>query len=168
MSAIETHPFSPYIPDNATTLIIGSFPGREQTQNAPDINQWFYGAKRNQFWTILSEVYNTNLSHKKDKQELFNRVGIAITDIIFKVRRKSNNNLDDNLEIIEYNDKAIKLILQNPQIKSIFFTSKFVEKHFNKLFPETKIGECLPSPSPRYARMSKAEKIEYYKTKLPK
>ena len=64
--------------------------------------------------------------------------------------------MDSNLEVIEFNDKAIKTILQNPNIKSIFFTSKFVEKEFMKLFPEMKIGECLPSPSPRYARMSLA------------
>jgi len=66
------------------------------------------------------------------------RFGIGITDILLKVRRKNNSNLDDNLEIIEYNDKAIKIILENSKIKSIFFTSKFVEKHFYKLFPDFK------------------------------
>jgi hypothetical protein len=68
---------------------------------------------------------------------------------------------------VELNDKAIKIVLQNPNIKSIFFTSKFVEKAFMKMFPETMIGECLPSPSPRYARMSLQEKINHYKLKLP-
>ena len=44
--------------------------------------------------------------------------------------------MDSNLEVIEFNDKAIETILQNPNIKSIFFTSKFVEKEFMKMFPE--------------------------------
>lgn len=165
---IEEHPFKPFIPENATVLIIGSFPGREQTQTKPNIEQWFYGAKRNQFWTIISTVYNVNLLNITEKQELFKEFGIGITDIILKARRRSNSNLDTNLEIIEFNDKAIKSILNNSNINTIFFTSKFVEKHFYKLFPEIKNAECLPSPSPRYARMSKAEKINHYKLKLPR
>ena len=168
MNEIEMHPFSPFIPDNATTLILGSFPGREQTQKESDNGQWFYGAKRNQFWKIISSVYNTELLCKEDKQQLFKRFGICITDILLKVRRKNNSNLDDNLEIIEYNDKAIKTILENSKIKSIFFTSKYVEKHFYKLFPDIKNAEYLPSPSPRYARMTKEDKVNYYKNKLPK
>jgi hypothetical protein len=42
-----------------------------------------------------------------------------------------------------------------------------VENAFKKLFPEVAIGESLPSPSPRYARMSLQQKIDYYKLKLP-
>ena len=168
MNEIELHPFKPFVPDNATTLILGSFPGREQTQTNPDNDQWFYGAKRNQFWKIISEVYNTDLPCKADKQKLFEKFGIGITDILLRVRRKNNSNLDDNLEIIEYNNTAIKAILENSKIKSIFFTSKFVGVHFFKLFPEIKNTEYLPSPSPRYARMTKVEKINSYKIKLPK
>lgn len=168
MNEIESHPFSPFVPDNATILILGSFPGREQTQMETDNDQWFYGAKRNQFWKIISSVYNTDLLCKEDKQQLFKKFGIGITDILLKVRRKNNSNLDDNLEIVEYNDKAIKTILDKSKIKSIFFTSKYVEKHFYKLFPDFKNAEYLPSPSPRYARMTKADKVNYYKSKLPK
>ena len=164
---IEIHPFTPFIPGNATALILGSFPGREQTQSVPDSRQWFYGAKRNQFWNIISAVYNKALVSKTDKQELFKKFGIGITDILLKVRRKNNNNQDDNLEIIEYNDKAIKKILRDSKIKSIYFTSRFVETHFRKLFPGIKHAEYLPSPSPRNARMTRADKINYYKSKLP-
>lgn len=167
MNGIEINPFEPYIPRNATVLIIGSFPGREQTQVTIDSDQWFYGAKRNQFWKIISEVYQTELRSKSDKQNLFNQCGIGITDILLKVRRMNNSNLDDNLEIIEYNDKAIREILQESSFQSIFFTSKFVGKHFIKLFPEIKNIDYLPSPSPRYARMKIVEKIDNYKIKLP-
>ena len=103
-----------------------------------------------------------------EKQELFRKYGIGVTDIFLKIRRKNNSNLDTNLEIIEYNDKNLVSIIENPQIKTIFFTSKFVETHFYKLFPKTKKGEYLPSPSPRYAIMSISDKINYYKSKLPR
>lgn len=167
MNEIETHPFEPFVPQNATTLILGSFPGREQTQSQPDENQWFYGAKRNQFWKIISSVYDVQLSSKNDKQRLFEKHGIGITDIFLKIRRKDNSNLDSNLEIVEDNNKLIAEIIKNPKIKSIFFTSKFVETTFLKSFPEVAIAEYLPSPSPRYARMTMEEKIRHYKSKLP-
>ena len=168
MNEIETHPFEPFIPKKATVLIIGSFPGREQTQGAIGADQWVYGAKRNQFWKIISAVYDAELNSKKEKQDLFTKYGIGVTDILLKVRRKNNNNLDDNLEIVAYNDKEIREILYNSKIKKIYFTSRFVGKHFSKLFPTFKNYDFLPSPSPRYARMSLAEKIEIYKIKLPK
>ncbi|HEY5463915.1 MAG TPA: uracil-DNA glycosylase family protein [Hanamia sp.] len=168
MEEIETHPFKAFIPENAVTMIVGSFPGKEVTHKVITGDEWFYGSKRNQFWKILSGVYETDLPTRKQKQTLFKKHGIGMADIFLRIKRKDGNNMDSNLEVIEFNDKAIKLILKNHNIKKIFFTSKFVEKSFMKLFPDIKIGECLPSPSPRYARMSMAEKINYYRTKLPK
>ena len=169
MNNIELHPFKPFIPENISVLILGSFPGKEQTQiNGINNNQWFYGAKRNQFWKIISEVYNFELKTKKDKQDLFSKYGIGITDILLKIIRVNNSNLDNNLEIIEYNDLRIRDILKNHKIKTIFFTSRFVEEHFKKMFPDVINCEYLPSPSPRYARMTLKEKIDYYKNKLPK
>jgi hypoxanthine-DNA glycosylase len=167
MSKIETHPFKPFVPPNATVLIVGSFPGRDITQRNIDKDTWFYGTRRNQFWDIMSSVYNVELKTTKDKQELFKKGGIAIADIFLTVKRKGENNSDTSLEVVTYNDKAIKNFLANTSFQHIFFTSKFVEKHFLKIFPGIKNGECLPSPSPRYARMSKQEKIAYYKKKLP-
>ncbi len=168
MIEIETNPFSPFIPAKAKVLIIGSFPGREQTQGINDTEQWFYGARRNQFWKILSQVYQTELTNKASKQNLFNQHGIGITDILLKVRRKNNSNLDNNLEILEYNEMAIREILNQFNFSTIFFTSRFVGKHFVKLFPEIKNIDFLPSPSPRYAKMKLSEKIDQYRIKLPR
>lgn len=165
---IETHPFEPFVPDNTTTLILGSFPDKERTQGNINSESWFYVAKRNRFWDIISQVYETPLKSKNEKQELFKKKGIAITDILLKVRRKNDSNLDDNLEIIELNDLAIKEILTNNKISSISFTSKYVENQFKKRFPAIPFAEYLPSPSPRFARMTLEEKAAYYKMKLPK
>ncbi|MEO6836792.1 MAG: uracil-DNA glycosylase family protein [Ginsengibacter sp.] len=168
MEEIETHPFKAFIPEHATVIIVGSFPGKEVTHKILSEEEWFYGSKRNQLWKIISGVYDIDLQTRAEKQNLFKKYGIGMVDIFLKVKRKEDNNMDSNLEVIEYNDKAIKSILKNQSIKKIFFTSKFVEKAFLKLFPEIKIGESLPSPSPRYARMSIPEKINYYKLKFPK
>ena len=168
MEEIETHPFKAFIPANTTAIIVGSFPGKEITHKTLSEDEWFYGTKRNQFWKIISAVYKIELNTKAEKQKLFEKHGIGIVDIFLKVKRRGNNNTDSNLEIIEYNHKAIKKILRNKNIKTILFTSKFVEKSFLKLFPCTGNGKCLPSPSPRFARMSLSDKIKNYKNFLPK
>ena len=172
MNDVEKHPFEAYVPDNATVLIVGSFPGKEQTRTLPNEIEWFYGAKRNQFWKIISGVYpNHSLKNKTEKEELFKKAGIGIADVILRAKRLNNGNSDKNLEVKEFNYLTIESKLKCSKIQSIYFTSKYVEqlfsKHFGNLFSEIKIRECLPSPSPIYRRMNLAEKIEHYKLKLP-
>lgn len=166
MPEIEIHPHKPFVPPNAKVLILGSFPGKGHA-SSESANEWFYASKRNQFWNIMRGVYNEALITTEDKKKLFVNHGIAIADVFLKIRRKEDNNQDSNLEIIAYNDKALKKILDDNKFESVFFTSKLVEKHFLKLFPSFRNGECLPSPSPRYARVSLQEKIDFYKRKLP-
>ena len=163
---IETHPHLPFIPTNATVLILGSFPGRHHLQ-ADAKTEWFYGAPRNQFWQIMRGVYNEALLTPGDKKNCFEKHAIAITAIFLKIRRKENNNADSSIEVVEYNDKVLGHIFNNYDFKTVFFTSHFVEKEFKKLFPAIKNTETLPSPSPRYAKMSLSEKIIHYKNKLP-
>jgi hypoxanthine-DNA glycosylase len=146
MSEIETHPFDPFIPENATTLIVGSFPGMEQIINKDNPEEWFYSAADNLFWVILSEAFQTELKTVKQKKDFFGAKGIAITDIFTKVLRKEKSNLDKFLTQMEYN-KKIKSIIDDSKIKKLFFTSKFVEKHFLKEFPQITFGVSLPSPS---------------------
>ncbi len=166
MLAIETHPHKLFIPINATVLILGTFPGKHNVQ-VEGQDEWFYSSKRNQFWTIIRRVYQEELKTTAEKKELFTRKGIAIGDIFLKIKRVENNNSDSSLEVIEYNDKEIeKAILEN-SLNIVFTTSHFVAKEFKKLFPAFKKIEALPSPSPRYARMTLEDKIAFYKKKLP-
>ncbi len=123
-----------------------------------------YGAKRNTFWKILEAVYHITLEDKKSKQELFAKTKMGIADLILKAVRNNNTNSDTNLDIIELNDVAIKKILESNSIITIFFTSKFVEKLFKKVFPHISNTIVLPSPSPRFARMTLLEKSAFIKS----
>lgn len=108
-------------------------------------------------------------SDKKSKEKLFTKLGIAVADIIYRCERKKSNNLDTNLVNITYNTQSLKKLLKNPKIRKIFFSSRFVEAKFEKLFknvPQELI--TLPSPSPRYARLTLEEKVEKYSKELPK
>lgn len=136
--------------------------------------EWFYANGRNQFWPIMQEVYGIKLDTKEKQQKLFTDLEMALVDIILSCERKNNSNLDINLFNCVYNTQAIKTICNNNKIKKIYFTSRYVEtlfrKHFKDIvqqYPEVELI-CLPSPSPRYAMMSKAQKVKRYKELLPK
>lgn len=156
---LETHPYGNFVPQNARFLILGSFP-------AKDSFDWFYGSKRSQFWKILEKVYNINLPDKKSKKNLLSSLQIAMSDIIFSCDRTKNSSLDMNLKNIELN---IAEILSKNKIQKIYFTSRFVENKFKKYFSyKNEELITLPSPSPRYAMLTKEEKVKIYKKLLPK
>lgn len=162
---LETHPHSLFVPENARVLIIGSFPGRNNSGDKP--NEWFYSAQRNQFWRILRAIYNRPLATIEEKKQLFTEKGIAIGDLFLTVKRKKNTNSDSDLEIVQYNEQALQQALEKNAFEKILATSQFVKKEFEKLFPERPHIEALPSPSPRYARLSLAQKINEYRRQLP-
>ena len=154
------------MPQNCQYLLLGSFVGRQKYE-------WFYDNGRNQFWGILEAVYGLKLETKEKQQALCARLGLAVADIILACERKENNNKDNNLVKIVFNTQAITEIIKKKKIRKIFFSSKFAEKLFRKQFkgvmveyPEIELV-TLPSPSPRYARMSRAEKVRKYKELLP-
>ena len=165
---LEKHPFGVFVPPNTKYLLLGSFVSKPTHKY-----EWFYANGRNQFWPILEEVYKVPLKIKKDQQDLFTKLKMAIADIILECERVNNSNLDINLKCLVFNTKVILDILAKNKITKIFFTSRFVEKLFHKEFkdaisqyPDIKLI-TLPSPSPRYAQMTKAQKISKYKKLMP-
>lgn len=165
---LETHPFGNFVPPLAKYLILGSFTGKLVARN-----DWFYSTPRNQFWKILETIYRTDVKTKVQKIELLTKHQIAMADIIYSCERSKNSNLDINLINITYNFKGLDKILKNNKIKQIFFTSKFVENKYRikfksliSYYPRIKLS-VLPSPSPRYAKLSIEEKTKIYKNLLP-
>ncbi|UAY54610.1 uracil-DNA glycosylase family protein [Arachidicoccus terrestris] len=160
---IETHPHAPFIPDTLKVLIMGSFPGRSTTLSDDPGNQWFYSARRNQFWKILEKVFEKPLPDQETKSAVLSLHGIGIADILLQITRLKDSNADQDLEIVTYNDKAIGDILKRYPNVCVCFTSRFVEKHFKSLFPAHQHSILLPSPSPRYARLNLDQKAALYK-----
>jgi hypoxanthine-DNA glycosylase len=166
---VEIHPFEPFVPKDISHLILGSFTSKDSAKGVD--YDWYYSNGRNQFWPLLEKVYGVELPEKKSKMDLFSSLRLGIADIIYKCDQKQHSSLDSALEVIEYNPELNGLIQKN--LKSIFFTSRFVENMFDKGFKhsipqgsQTKFI-YLPSPSPRYGAMSKDEKIMRYREVLP-
>lgn len=165
---IEVHPFGDFIPKNSKYLLLGSFTTKPKHDYV-----WFYANGRNHFWPIMEEVFDVKLKTKDIQQKLFEDLHMALADIIYSCERKNGSNLDNNLTNIVYNIDGVTNIIRNSRIKKIFFSSRFVEGKFKQLFkdlveqhPQIELI-YLPSPSPRYAAMSRQEKIITYRKLLP-
>jgi double-stranded uracil-DNA glycosylase len=166
---IEVHPFGDFVPKSVKYLMLGSFVTKPSNPY-----EWFYANGRNQFWPIMQEVYGKDFGTTDKQQQLFIDLEMALSDIIYSCERKRNSNLDVNLYNIVYNIETIKEIIATHTITKIFFTSRNVEDKFKRYLAD-KVGSgsnietvCLPSPSPRYAAMTRHQKIIKYRELLPK
>lgn len=141
----EINPFPFFLPTGANKLIVGSFP----CPNGSDYGDWFYsGSGRNHFWQLLSDTFSMPADFFEQKRRLCEKHHIALTDIGYRIERLRGNCSDANLRILEFNRAGIDACLK-AGIKKIFFTSRFVERHFLHQYPDLEIPqEVLISPSP--------------------
>lgn len=152
----EIHPFDPIIDQNSKTLILGTFPSLDSLKY-----QFYYAHKRNQFWKILSEIFDVSFENDKEKVEFLLCHKIALWDIVKSCERK--NSADSNLKNCTPHDIP-ELLSKYPNIKKILFTGKKAEKIYMLHFKDLEVQVfVLPSPSPAYASMRYEEKLECYK-----
>ncbi len=120
----EQHPWKEYVPDKSTVLFVGTFP--------PIRKRWsydfFYPNKANFFWRILAAVAKTELHSftgeeaVNERKALLNFLQAGITDMGLEIYRKTESSLDENIVITRYTD-ILSILLKNPSIKKIIFTS---------------------------------------------
>ena len=115
---------------------------------------FFYGSKQNRFWDLFikSLNININLENVEELKDWIKNNNWGLVDIVLKTSRKKDSPTDGDLIPIEWNIKLIEKIILENDIQSIYFTSSWVKKHFNKKINENchiKINKyLLISPSP--------------------
>jgi hypoxanthine-DNA glycosylase len=155
---MEYHPFKPIIFPDSKILILGSFPSIKSFEEG-----FYYAHPRNQFWSLLGEVFAEDFSTTEAKIALCKKHHIALFDSAKSLKRDTGNSSDTNLKDIEVNNFK-QLFLDYPCIDTILFTGKKAQTIFNKSYKELRIKKALlPSPSPAYAAMSFEEKLQKYK-----
>ena len=117
------HPFNWFVPENATTLIIGTFPPVEKRWGF----EFFYPNLQNNFWTILSKIAGTTLSTDKnvmvtERQHLLKKLKTGITDMGAIIKRLSPDSKDESLEIVKYME-ILQILRDHPSVKKIILTS---------------------------------------------
>jgi len=142
MTEKEIHPFKPYIPENATKLIIGTTPPprfakKELSDN--DVN-FYYGSEDNNFWNIVGEITETKFKKENSIQEIEKRKSflkennIGICDIVLSMDRKNPNSaLDNDLINIEHLNIIDEILVKYPKIDTLLYTSDFVKTQMTQL-----------------------------------
>jgi hypoxanthine-DNA glycosylase len=159
-STLIKHPFEPVVFNESEILILGTFPSLKSFENS-----FYYSHPKNQFWDILSIIFNDKKPKTiEEKKKFLKKHKIALWDSICEAKRKKGNSRDDNLEVITpCNIK--EFLKKHPNIKKIAVTSRLAEKVIKKHFPEISVI-YLPSPSPLNARLNLQKKAEIWKKLL--
>jgi len=157
---ILKHPFEPVIDTNSEILILGTFPSIKSFENS-----FYYSHPKNQFWDILSIIFNDNKPITiQEKIDFLKKHKIALWDSICECKRKNSNSRDDNLEIIKPCNIST-LLKKYPNIKKVAVTSRLAEKVIKKHFKNIDVI-YLTSPSPLNASKKLHQKAEEWKKSL--
>ena len=166
-----------HIKKDTKIVILGTFPSEASRKT------FFYHKSTNQFWTILSKLYNCNdichlqkneISKDNEEQLINNRKAflkkyqIGLWDVIDKC--DIDKSKDSSIKNPSYNDLA-SLKTECPKLEHIYFSSKkafqFYQKYLQYNLKDSAsktwlenvvIKEALPSPSSANARMTLEQK----------
>mgnify|MGYP003109061492 FL=1 len=125
----HTHPYPPYIPENATKLIVGTLPPPRFTTGElkpGDVN-FCYGSRDGQLWPILNEIFNLNLSFEttekaiKQRKDFLQKEGIGICDMVSVAYREKIDASDIGMQEVVLRD-LIKILQEHPTVDTLLFT----------------------------------------------
>ena len=107
---IESHPFDPFLPENAKLLMLGTFPPAEKRW----CMRFYYPNFINDMWRIFGICFFDDKQHfviDHEKRFDLDRIipflkdkGIAMFDTATRIRRTKDNASDKDLEIVEETD----------------------------------------------------------------
>ena len=105
MQQSEIHPFTPYIPEGARILMLGTFPPKQERWSIP----FYYPNWINDMWRIMGLIFYGDKEHfcdtpnrtfrLDDIKEFLDTRGIALHDTAAEVCRLKDNASDKWLEI---------------------------------------------------------------------
>ena len=104
---IERHPFTPFVPENAQILMLGTFPPKPERWSMA----FYYPNKINDMWRVIGLVFFGDKDHfwsesgkcfkLPEIKSFLKERGIALYDTGVAVRRLKDNASDKFLEIVE-------------------------------------------------------------------
>ena len=126
---IHQHPYKPFIPKQATKLIVGTLPPpRFSIGNLleKDVN-FCYGSYYNSLWLYIDAIHDLNLSYdnsieaiEERKQFLIER-GIGVCDIVESAERDKIDASDLGMQNIKLRN-LIGYLKQYPKVDTLLFT----------------------------------------------
>lgn len=126
---IENHPLEPFLPENATLLMLGSFPPQKKRWSM----EFYYPNLNNDMWRIMGLLFYGNKDYflnenrkafcKDQIIDFLNEKGIALFDTASAIRRLQDNASDKFLEVVRPTDIS-SLLSKLPQCKAIVTTGQ--------------------------------------------
>ncbi len=125
----HTHPYPPYIPENATKLIVGTLPPPRFTTG--DLKEgdvdFCYGSRDGQLWLVLDRMFDLNLKYENtaeaiaQRERFLHEYGIGICDTVESCRREKIDATDIGMSEVELRD-VIGILRKHPKIDTLLFT----------------------------------------------
>ena len=123
------HPYPPYIPENATKLIVGTLPPpRFTTGDLKDGDVDFcYGSRDGQLWVILDKIFGLNLKFEttaeaiSQREHFLKKRGIGICDMVASAKREKIDASDVGMMEVDLRD-LVAILQKNPKIDTLLFT----------------------------------------------
>ncbi len=126
---VHKHPYKPYIPINATKLIVGTLPPPRFTMGnlkKGDVD-FCYGSIDGQLWKILDEIFSLSLHFEtsdfaiQQRKDFLVSKQIGICDIVASCERKKIDASDLGMENIELRD-LLSYIKKNTSVHTLLLT----------------------------------------------
>jgi G:T/U-mismatch repair DNA glycosylase len=123
------HPYEPFIPKNATKLIVGTLPPPRFSKGnlkKGDVD-FCYGSIDGQLWKILNEIFHLNLQFEttdfaiEQRKEFLIKNNIGICDIVASCQRKKLDASDLGMENIQLRDMLFYL-KKFPKVDTLLLT----------------------------------------------
>lgn len=153
--------FAPIAGPDATTLILGSLPGRRSLEL-----QQYYAHPQNQFWKLIAALNETEPpANYAERQALLTTNGIAVWDVFAAAERPGSLDSAIVQATAETNDFRA-FFVAHPRVRRVFFNGRKAEEIYRRRvlptlgadFPQIQYVS-LPSSSPAHAGMPFARKL---------
>ncbi|NER18418.1 uracil-DNA glycosylase family protein [Spongiivirga citrea] len=126
---IHTHPYQPFIPENATKLIVGTLPPPRFTTGdlKPDDVNFCYGSRDGMLWRILDQIFELDLVFEntdfpiKQRKGFLEKQGIGICDIVDSAQREKIDASDLGMQHIKLRD-LVGYLRKYPKVDTLLFT----------------------------------------------
>ncbi|MFD2516622.1 uracil-DNA glycosylase family protein [Salinimicrobium flavum] len=123
------HPYDPFIPENATKLIVGTLPPpRFTTRELKEGDVDFcYGSRDGLLWMVIDRVFGLDLKFEntdeavKERKEFLAKKGIGICDTVESCRREKIDASDLGMLKVELRD-LISILRDHEKIDTLLFT----------------------------------------------
>ncbi|MGY5851781.1 uracil-DNA glycosylase family protein [Salegentibacter sp. F14] len=125
----HTHPYRPFIPENATKLIVGTLPPPRFTSGAlreGDVD-FCYGSRDGLLWKVLDRIFELDLKFETTKEAIEQRINflkerrIGICDMVESSHREKIDASDLGMQKVELRN-MIGILREHPRIERLLFT----------------------------------------------